>query len=85
MVQPCCDNTYVKYQSAPHVVDLPKVRALHGETATVETRTEKDTDWAEWIFKRHGHYPRDTWVFVNGTESRLCTCECHTHGSNIMH
>lgn len=85
MAQPCCDNTYAKYQVEPHIVQPERFKKLFGVDAEVETEEEHDTDWAAFVFSRHGYYPRETFVIRGDQRVKLCTCECHVIGTNICH
>lgn len=85
MVQPCCDNTYAKYQTEPHVVQPERFKKLFGVDAETETVEEKGTEWATFIFSQHGRYPRETFVIRGSQRARLCTCECHVIGTNVCH
>lgn len=85
MVQPCCERTYQKYQTAPHEPNMVTVREMFGADTEHLLKTETGTEWADFIFKRHGHYPRESFLLIGGKETALCTCDCHTYNSNMMH
>lgn len=85
MCQPCCERTYAKYQTSPGAVNMETIRELFGLSAIVEVREDRESDMAKWIYSREQRWPQQSFLLIDGKESDLCTCMCHTHGVDVIH
>lgn len=84
MVMTCCNNTYVKYQHAEHDFDMNRISEVFGD-GEVTTEHDSESDWSKTIFSITGTFPRNSFILMSGKREKLCSCDCHTIGINVMH
>lgn len=85
MCQPCCDNTYQKYITEDGTVAETFLQQNYGDNAKVVAVEDTTSELGKWIYSREQRYPIYHHVEVGTAKRKICMCDCHKVGSNLMH
>lgn len=82
---PCCD-TSAEYIDDQGTISSKWLEARYGVGAEVIKMVDETSEFAQWVYKKHGYYPEEHKVkTVDGTLHKLCVCACHQYNSMVMH
>jgi hypothetical protein len=87
MALPCCDWCYTKYLTEEDTVKEEFLLEAFGPCATVTSiQPEPSAFSKQLIAQDHAVYvPLELVVVVGDVETKLCSCDCHKDGLNVMH
>lgn len=81
----CCDYCYQEYINADGTLQMDFIKFNFGESAQVVQEPRTD-EFALLAAKMNGTpVGNDTFVIVGAVKQKLCMCECHKAGVNVMH
>lgn len=81
----CC-KYYGNFINEDKSIDKDFLTKHFGENAEVVIEEVKEGEWADFVFSKHGHYPKYTFVISDQEKTELCVCPCHNKtGPVVMH